>query len=250
MRCSKAFVVVIVVGITLGLAGGSPRPAAAQGDIIPLRVEVAVTGELTAAAPAALYSFQVYESLRMGVVFDVITGDMQPSLVVLDQDQQTVLAGVTGPNANGLILTFPVEGQYYLGLSAEAGTSATYRLMIDADPPQPVNTFVLASYMVAGKSTQCLENTPATRFTPNADLNVCFAIDQIEEPVVLNVQWWSPSGEIVMEEGDTFDSSYNGMLLLSGLVYSGTPFETGWWQVHYQINGELAFIQWLPVIQQ
>lgn len=243
---SVAALGLMLAALVMGMPGDVVR---AQDGITPLRVQVGVTGELSDSAPTALYSFEVIESQRMAVVFDVIAGDMQPTLVVMDTDQQTVIAGATGPNANGVIVAFPKKGTYYLGLSAESGTSATYRLMIEAAPSLPVNVFVSQSFMVAGESTVCTENSPVGQFTPTEDLNVCLSLDLIGDPVELKVEWWSPSGAIIAEESGTLDSSFNGYLLLSGVVYPGEPFETGWWQVHYLLNGELAYIQWVPVVE-
>ena len=56
--------------------------ASAQGDPQPLRVNAAVTGKLTSAAPTALYSFNAAESLRMAVTFDLIESDMAITLIV------------------------------------------------------------------------------------------------------------------------------------------------------------------------
>jgi hypothetical protein len=243
LRLSTLALIALILALVASLSGDSVR---AQGTIQPLRVEEAVTGQLTADAPTVVYSFSVQESLRMGVVFDV-QGDMPVTLVVLDQDQSTTLAGSTGPNANGLVVTFPSEGQYYLGLTAQGGTSASYRLMIDADPPLPINAFVMQSYLVAGTSTSCAENTPVGAFTAAEDLNVCFVLSLIGEPTELTLRWWSPSGQMVNEEHATADDSFNGQRLLSGIVYEGTAWEAGWWQAHILLNGELAHIQWVPV---
>jgi len=246
LMLSGAALAVMLAALVIGLPGDAVR---AQDGITPLRVQVGVTGELSASQPTAVYSFEVIESQRMAVVFDVIAGDMRPAIVVMDQDQQTVLAGATGPNANGVIVTFPAQGTYYLGLTAESGTSVTYRLMIEAAPSLPVNVFISQSFMVAGESAECADNSPVGQFAPTEDLNVCLSLDLIGDPVDLKVEWWSPSGTIVAEESGTLDNSFNGHLLLSGVVYPGEPFETGWWQVHYLLNGELAYIQWVPVVE-
>ena len=228
----------------------SEDAARAQGQITPLRVEEAVVGQLTAETPTAVYSFSAVESLRMAVVFDVIEGDMQPTLVVMDQDQQTTLGGSVGANANGVIVTFPATGTYYLGLTASGGTSATYRLMIDADPALPVNAFVLQSYLVKGTATVCEENAPVGQFTPTEDINVCFVLFNVNEATDLKIEWWSPSGTIATEESGSVDASVNGRALLSGIVYPGQPLEAGWRQAHILLNGELAYIQWVPVLSQ
>lgn len=247
MNATKRIVLLaLVCGLAL-LAAVPGAPARAQSGITPLRVNVAVTGELTAAEPIAVYSFDAYESLRMEFVFDVIAGDMQPTIIVLGQDQQTLLGGTTGPNAQGLIVEFPAQGTYYVGLSAEGGTSATYRLMINASPILPINPFVLQSYMVAGTATTCAENVPATGFSTAEDLNVCFALDLMDAPLHLTTEWWSPSGEIILTEEGNFESSQNATLYLTGIIYQNEPWETGWWQVHFVIDGELAHIQWVPV---
>ncbi|HEX3051540.1 MAG TPA: hypothetical protein VHP83_12845 [Aggregatilineaceae bacterium] len=230
--------------LALGLAGDH---AVAQGDPIPLRVEAAVTGQLTADADTVAYSFVVAESLRMAFVFDVIEGDMQPTLVVLDQDQSTPLGTAVGPAIYGLVVEFPAAGTYYVGLTADSGTSATYRLMIDADPAQPTNAFVVQSYMARGTGTTCEETTPTTFFTPEEDMAVCFTLGLVEGPTTIKVEWWSPSGTIVVQEDGQLDQTQNLVPYLSGIVYPGTPLETGWWQVHILINGELAHIQWVPV---
>jgi hypothetical protein len=224
--------------------------ANAQDGVIPLRVEVAVTGTLTSAAPTVVYSVDVVESLRMAVIFDVIEGDMVPSLVVLDQDQTTTLAGSTGPNNNGLVVEFPSQGTYYIGLSADAGTSATYRLIVNAAPVLPLNTFVLQSFLVAGTSNLCSENKLTPWFVPTEDLNVCFTVAQVETSVEFEAEWWSPSGEIVSTENATLDNTSGDYLYLTGLVYQDQPWETGWWQVHLKFDGELAHIQWVPVMEQ
>lgn len=236
----------LLVMLLIGSPGG---PARAQGDIKPLRVEEAVIGMLAGTETPTVYSFQAYESLRMAVLFDVIAGDMQPTLVVLDQDQSTVLAGATGPNINGLIVAFPKQGTYYLGVSADAGTSATFRLMIHASPPLPVNPFVSQSFLVGGTATICENNVLVGRFATTDELNVCFALDLIDQPITFEAEWWSPSGTVVAGESAALDSSYNGQLLLTGLTYPDTPWEAGWWQVHLLIDGELARIQWVPVVE-
>jgi hypothetical protein len=232
------FVVVVVPG----------APVGAQ-DIMPLQVEVAVTGTLTADQPTAVYSFNVAESLRMAVVFDVVSGDMQPSLVVLDQDQTTTLAGASGPHINGLIVQFPTTGTYYLGIAAQSGTSASYRLMINASPVLPINPFVAQSFLVSGTSTQCSENTLTNWFTPDEDLNVCFSVAQIDNPIKVKTEWWSPSGQVVVEQNLNLDSSSSDTLYLTGISYQGTSWEQGWWQVHILFDGELAHIQWVLVTQ-
>jgi hypothetical protein len=243
-RRISVLVVMVLLASVAALPGAS---VTAQDTVTPLRVEVAVTGTLTAASPTVVYSFDAVESLRMAVVFDVLSGDMQPSLVVLAQDQTTTLASATGPYVNGLIVQFPATGTYYLGITADSGTSATYRLIINASPVLPINPFVAQTFMVSGKSTVCTENTPVGWFSPNEDLNVCFSVAQIENPLKLKAEWWSPSGNVVVEENLTLDSSMSGTLYLTGIVNSGQPWEQGWWQVHFLIDGELAHIQWVPV---
>jgi hypothetical protein len=238
---------VVLLAVLLSVLWGV-LPTQAQ-EPIPLRVEAAVTGQLTSATPIVVYSFNVAESLRMGFIYDV-QGDMDVTLVVLGSDQQTLLAGSSGPNDNGVIVTFPAAGTYYVGLKAESGTSASYRLMIDADPALPVNTFFTQSYLAAGTSNLCSENTPTNYFTPNADLNVCYSIALIEQPIDVVVQWWTPSGQILAEETQPLTPENNFAMVLTGLVYNGTAFETGWWQVHFVINGELHHIQWVPVLDQ
>ncbi len=239
----------LMIGIVLlvSVVGPASHNVQAQGQPTPLRVEEAVTGELTAAAPTAVYSIDVYDSLRMAVVFDVTEGDMQVSVVVLDQDKTTLLAGSTGPHANGLIVEFPATGTYYIGVQGDSGTSAKFRLFVNASPVLPINEFVVASYPVAGTSTQCTDNTPVAGFTTTEDLNVCFVMALITDPVKIDVEWWSPSGTVSGQESVTADSSYNGELLLTGLVYKDTAWDSGWWTVHFLINGELAHIQWVWV---
>jgi hypothetical protein len=244
-RWSILSLVALLATLAFGVTG---EPAHAQGGIIPLRVEAATTGQLTADAPMVIYSFDALESLRMGIVYDVLEGDMNVTVVVLDQDQSTLLAGSSGPNSEGVIVNFPAEGTYYLGVTGEGGTSATFRLMIDADPALPTNTFVLTTYPVSGTATSCADNVPVASLTATEDLNVCFALELIEDPVDFKSQWWSPSGEVALEETGTLDSSFNSQLLLTGIVYdNSTPWESGWWQVHFLINGELAHIQWVYV---
>lgn len=245
-RLWGALLAIALLAVVVGTLPG--EHALAQGGLTPLRVEEAVTGTLTAAQPLALYSVNAFESLRMAVIFDVIEGDMQPTVVVLDQDGSTVLAGGTGIGINGVIVEFPAEGAYTIGLDGTGtGTSATYRLFVQAAPPQPINTFVMQKYMVAGKSTSCAENTPVSSFTTAEDLNVCFSLELIEQPIAFEAEWWMPSGEIYYTESGTLDSSLNGQLLLTGLYHQDTPWEAGWWQVHFKIDGELADIQWVPV---
>ena len=239
---------IVAVAVVLLMLPGAPVNA--QGDVTPLRVEVAVTGTLTAAQSTVVYSFNVVESLRMAVVFDVLSGDMQPSIVVLGQDQSTTLAGATGPNINGLIVQFPGTGTYYLGITADSGTSASYRLMINASPVLPINTFVSQSFMVSGIASTCSENALVGWFTPAEDLNVCFSVAQVDNPVKVTTEWWSPSGTIVVQENFTFDNSTNDVISLTGIVYQTTAWDTGWWQVHFLIDGELAHIQWVPVLSQ
>lgn len=235
--------------LLLALVAFLPEAAVtAQDTITPLRVEVAVTGTLTSAQPLAIYSFNAVESLRMAFMFDVLSGDMQPSLVVLGQDQVTTLAGATGPNINGLVVHFPATGTYYLGITAESGTSATYRLMINAAPVLPINPFFAQTFMAAGKSSKCTENTPTGWFTLDEDLNVCFSVSQIDTPVRVKAEWWTPSGNVLVEEETTLDSTQNGVLYLTGIINNGQPWEEGWWQVHFLIDGELAHIQWVPVM--
>ncbi len=177
---------------------------------------------------------------------------MQLTVTVLDQDGTTPLATASGSAVNGLVFEVPGEGQYFLSISGQGGTSASYRLMIDGDPALPINAFVLQSYIVSGKSAVCAENTLASALTPTEDLNICFVLDLVSDPVDIAVQWWSPSGEKVLEENGSADASGNrGTPLLSGIIYKeGTPWEEGWWQAHILINGELAHIQWLPVAAQ
>jgi hypothetical protein len=74
-------------------------------------------------------------------------------------------------------------------------------------------------------------------------------MELITDPVKFVARWWSPSGEIIVEETATMDSSYNGELLLTGIEYPGEPFEQGWWQVHFLLNGEIAHVQWVPVLR-
>lgn len=251
-RSLRFKLIALTLALLLTLAAGLPlHTTQAQGDPIPLRVEEAITGTLTAANPIVAYSVFAAESLRMAVLFDVTAGDMEPTLVVLDQDKATLLASAVGPNINGLIVKFPAQGEYYVGISVadSPGTSINYRLMINTDPPLPINPFVAQTFMVAGASADCLDNTPVAGFTPDQDLNVCFSLSLIDPaaPVEFQAQWWTPSGEMANEEGGTLDNTFNSQLLLTGLVFSGTPWEEGWWQVHFLINGELATIQWVPV---
>jgi hypothetical protein len=238
----------VAVAVLLSMLPG--MGASAQGDVTPLRVEVAVTGTLTAAQPTVVYSFDVVESLRMAVVFDVVSGDMRPSIVVLDQDQTTTLAGATGPNINGLIVQFPGTGTYYVGITADSGTSASYRLLINAAPVLPINAFVSQSFMVSGTALTCSENSLVGWFTPDEDLNVCFSVAQVDNPIKVTTEWWSPSGQIVAQEDFALDNSTNAVVSLTGIVYQGTAWEAGWWQVHFLIDGELAHIQWVPVSSQ
>jgi hypothetical protein len=239
---------ILLLGIMVALlAPGADHPAAAQEQPILLRVEEATTGTLNSDSPGISYTFFVHESIRMGFIFDVIDGDMQINLTVYSQDGQTVLAQSGGLANNGVVVRLPMTGQYYLQLAAVSGTSASYRLMIDADPPVPVNAFVAQSYLVRGLSTKCEENVPTTFFAPEEDLNVCFVLDLIDEPSDLKVEWWSPSGEIFLEETAIADASYNLTPFLSGIVFQDEPFEPGWWQVHLLLNGELHHIQWVRV---
>lgn len=236
--------IALALALLAGLAGDR---AQAQGPTR-LRVEEAVTGQLTEATPLALYTVSAYESLRMAVIFDVLDGDMQPTLVVLDQDGSTVLAGGTGIGLNGVVVNFPTQGDYTIGLDGSGtGTQATYRLFVQAAPPLPINTFVLQKYLVAGTATSCADNTPVGSFSATEDLNVCFALDLIDQPINFAAEWWMPSGEIYTTETGVLDSSFNGQLLLTGLYYQDTPWQTGWWQVHFVIDGELADLQWVPV---
>ncbi len=76
-----------------------------------------------------------------------------------------------------------------------------------------------------------------------------FSMSLIDPSVEFKAQWWTPSGEMINEEGGTLDGSFNSQLLLTGLVNPGTPWEEGWWQVHFMIDGELAAVQWVPVSQ-
>ena len=238
----RMLIVALVFTASLGVSAAS-----AQDDFEPLRVNVAVEGKMTSATPIVIYSFDAFESLRMAVTFDVIESDMELTLVVLDQDQSTTIAGAVGPNVNGLIVEFPSQGTYYLGINADSGTFAQYRLMIEAAPALPINAFVAQAFMVEGESTICTENTIVGRFGTAGDLNVCFSMELIDEPIEWKAEWWSPSGQIVVVEDATLDSSDNGFLYLTGIIYQDKPWETGWWQVHFLINGELAKIQWVPV---
>jgi len=234
----------IMLILVIGMSGES---VIAQDGPIPLRVEFAIVGTLTSDIPSAMYEFTARESLRMNVAFDVIDGDMLVGVVVYDQDQTTVLAEAAGPNVNGVTVKFPQEGNYFLELHGKGGTYATYRLMIDADPALPINPFVAQSYLVAGTATTCSENVSTSAFTPTEDLNVCFVLQQIVDPITVKVEWWSPSGEMIIEEEYEVDDAYNGGSLLSGIVYQGSAFESGWWQAHILLDGELAFIQWVWV---
>lgn len=238
-------IIIMGVALSLGMVDGK-HSVTAQAQPQALRVEAAVTGTLSSNAPSALFTFNAVESLRMSVVFDVV-GDMQPTLTVYDQDEQSVLAQSSGTGNNGVVVNFPSTGQYYLELVATAGSSATYRLMIDADPSLPINPFVVQSYLVRGTSSLCSETVPTASFTPNEDLNVCFVMDLLEGPTDVKIEWWSPSGTLVTEETGTFDPSYNLSPVLSGIVFANTPFEAGWWQAHILINGELSHIQWVSV---
>jgi hypothetical protein len=132
-------------------------------------------------------------------------------------------------------------------VQGEGGTSATYRLFVNASPVLPINAFVVTTYPVAGTSNQCSENTPVASFTTTEDLNVCFAMALITDPVEVKAEWWSPSGSVAMQESVTADDSYNGVLLLTGMIYQNTAWETGWWKVHFLIDGELSHIQWVWV---
>ena len=225
------------------LPAGAQTPTAT-----PLRVEEAVTGKVTTQTPSVLYSFNVIESTRMGFIMDKTAGDMNLALVVFAQDGTTILAGSTGTNNNGVIVTFPTTGQYTAAVVGEGGATANYRLMIDADPPLPINTFVYSAYVVRGTSALCSEVEPAGFLTGAEDLGVCFTLALIQDPVEVTAQWWSPSGQIVAEESGTYDSSLNFQPSLTGIVYNGSQnFESGWWQVHFLINGELSHIQWVFV---
>lgn len=241
----KPLLTSIFVILLLGLMA---LPTYAQDNTIPLRVEAAATGELTAANPTAVFSFNAYESLRMSIVFDVISGDMQPVLTVFDQDGKTILAGATGTQTNGVTLTFPSQGTYYATLSATGGTSATYRIFIDADPPQPINAFILQSYLMEGLGRVCSENTLTTFLSPTSDLNVCVTLALVDQPSTLTAQWWTPSGQIASEESYQVDDTTNFFPILTG-VSSEAAFEQGWWQVHFLLNGELIYIQWVPVFE-
>lgn len=234
--------------LLLGLGSGMmSQPACAQDEIQTLRVAEAVTGTLKGTGAQVLYRFNAFESTRMAVVFDIVLGDVEPTLVVLDTDQSTVLAGATGTNVNGLIVEFPAQGEYYLGITAEAGSAASFRLMIDVAPALPINAAITQSYLAAGESNQCAETVPVVSFSSTEDLNVCFSIDLITASVDFVARWWSPSGEIVLEETASMDASYNSRLLLTGIFYQGEPFEQGWWQVHFMLDGEVAHVQWVPV---
>jgi len=241
----------IMLGILLLTLSLSHDSVTAQGQPISLRVEAATTGELSSAAPELQYTFFAQESLRMAAVVDKTAGDMQLTVTVFDQDGTTPLATASGSAVNGLVFEVPSEGQYFLSVSGQ-GTAASFRLMIDADPALPINAFVLQSYIVRGKSTVCAENTIVSVLTPTEDVNVCFVLDLVTDPVDITVQWWSPSGEMVVEEAGTADSSDSrGDPFLSGIVFAeGSPWEEGWWQAHILINDELAHIQWVPVAAQ
>lgn len=241
-RIMRSLLLILLLAASLNMS-----QANAQDDIQPLRVNAAAAGKITSGNPLATYSFNAVESLRMAVVFDVIEGDMHPSLVVMDQDQTTPLATAEGPNINGLIVEFPSQGTYYVRIQGDSGTKAVYRLMIEAAPALPIDAFVAQTFMVEGESTVCTENTIVGRFTSSGDLNVCFSLELIEQPMEFEAQWWTPSGQITVVETATMNSSDNGNLYLTGIVHEGTPWETGWWQVHFLLDGELAKIQWVLV---
>lgn len=240
----KLSMILLMLVLATGIQGERVR---AQGDVIPLQIEAAATGELTADAPTVVYSIQVVAPLRLAVIFDVTAGDMQPSLVVLGQDQSTVLAGATGTNINGLVVKFPSEGTYYVGLNADAGTSATYRLFVSTSPALPINTFVLQSFLVQGQSNKCSENQLVGSFSTTEDLNVCFSMALVTNPVKFAAEWWSPSGNLVVTETADYTTNENGLLFLTGLVYENQAWETGWWHVHFVIDGEVVHVQWVPV---
>lgn len=215
---------------------------------IPLRVEASVVGDLTGDNPMMVYTFNASESTRMGFYADVTDGDMSLNLAVVAQDGETVLAAATGSASNGVVADVEETGTYYLVVQGTGGSSAHYRLMIDADPALPIDPFVVTTFPAIGESAKCSEVEPGGWLDANDYLNVCYALMLLEDDTSVAIQWWSPSGEIWGEEENILNADYNGALVLTGLVYDGqTAFETGWWQVHFLINGELAHIQWVYV---
>jgi hypothetical protein len=212
-----------------------------------LFVQVTSTGQLTTAAPKVVYSFIIEENnLRVGFVYDV-TGDMEATLTVLGTDQKTILAGSSGAAGNGLIVKFPAAGTYFVELSATGGSSATYRLLIESNPPLPIDIFVAQSWLVAGKSVICSENAQVPYFGLSDEMNICFNLALITENAEVVSQWWSPSGELIVENTEPITPDDNFVDFLSGVVYDGTPYEAGWWQVHILVNGELLRIHWVSV---
>ena len=222
-------------------------PAVSAQEPVPLRVEAATTGQLTTANPSVVYSFSAFESTRMSFVFDV-QGDMQVTVSVLGTDATTVLATSSGSNNNGLVVRFPGQGTYFVSLQGTGGTSAAYRLMIDADPALPINAFVLQSYPARGSSSICEENAPTTFFTSTDDLNICFTLALIADPMELTVIWYAPDGQVVSTQPTTITPDDNYVNFRTSLGYDGqNPFGEGWWQVHFLLNGELAHIHWLTI---
>lgn len=218
-------------------------------EALPLRIEAPVEGALSSDKPLMVYTFTAGESTRMGFYADVIAGDMSLNLAVLADDGQTVLAASTGSANNGVVADVEEAGTYFLAVQGTGGSSARYRLMIDADPALAINPFVVTSFPAIGESNKCSEVEPGGWLEATDDyLNVCYALMLLEDETNVTIQWWSPSGEIWGKEENILNADYNGALILTGLVSDGqAAFESGWWQVHFLINGELAHIQWVYV---
>ncbi|MBL8163363.1 MAG: hypothetical protein JNJ61_15355, partial [Anaerolineae bacterium] len=184
-------------------------------DATPLRIEAPVVGDLSSDKPMMVYTFNASESTRMGFYANVIDGDMSLNLAVVAQDGETVLAAATGSANNGVVADVEETGTYFLVVQGTNGSSAHYRLMIDADPALPINPFVVTTFPAMGESSKCSEVEPGGWLDANDYLNVCYALMLLEDNTTVAIQWWSPSGEIWGEEENVLNADYNGALVLT-----------------------------------
>ncbi len=42
-------------------------------------------------------------------------------------------------------------------------------------------------------------------------------------------------------------ADYNRRWLLTGIISQSEPFEQGWWQIHFMLDGKVAHVQWVLV---
>src|SRR5438132_980803 len=117
--------------------------SAQQNSPQPLAYGQTVTGELTTQRPEALYIFAAQQGDVITITMDLVDGNLDPLVILVDQSQQMVLAvdNDSGGNHNArLRFVIPASASYVVRATVVQGSGdikGTYKLALLLGNPTP-----------------------------------------------------------------------------------------------------------------